>query len=100
MAAADELFRSTGFDWDEANAIKIWNKHQVTPVKCEQVFFNRPLVAGFDEKHSREEVRRYVLGQTDTGRRLFVVVTVRGRRMRVVTARDMSKRERKVYASA
>ena len=51
-------------------------------------------------KHSRKEVRYHALGQTDAGRRLFVVVTVREGRLRVVTARDMGKKERKVYASA
>jgi len=100
VAVPDGLLRCTGFDWDEANAVKIWDKHRVSPVECEQVFFNQPLVAGLDEKHSRKEVRYHALGQTDAGRRLFVVVTVRDGRLRVVTARDMNKRERKVYASA
>ena len=99
MAVVDRLLRCTGFEWDEGNAPKIWNKHQVSPAECEEVFFNLPLVARPDEKHSAAETRYYVLGQSDAGRRIFVVVTVREDRLRVITARDMSRKERKVYES-
>ena len=97
MAAIDRLLGCTGFDWDEANVPKIWGKHEVSPMECEQVFFNLPLVAGHDEKHSETEARYYALGQSDAGRRLFVVVAVREGRLRVISARDMSRKERKVY---
>jgi uncharacterized DUF497 family protein len=100
MAILDRLLRCTGFDWDDANSHKIWEKHQVAPMECEQVFFNQPLVAGHDSAHSQSEERFYALGQTDAGRYLFVVVTVRGELLRVVPARPMSRRERKVYESA
>ncbi len=49
------------------------------------------------ERHSEHEERFYALGQTDVGRRLFVVFTLRGRRIRVISARDVSRKERKVY---
>ena len=96
----EELFRCTGFDWDEANAPKIWNKHEVSPMECEQVFFNHTLVAGHDDKHSGSESRYYVLGQSDAGRRMFVVVTIREDRLRVISARDMSRKERKAYEAS
>jgi hypothetical protein len=86
-----------GFDWDEGNLKKNWEKHQVTFLECEQVFFNRPFVVAEDEPHSRAEARYYVLGTTDTGRLLFIVFTVRNNRIRVVSARDMSKKERGRY---
>jgi uncharacterized DUF497 family protein len=86
-----------GFEWDEGNLVKNWERHRVTASECEQVFFNRPLVAGVDERHSGRETRHYALGVTDTGRRLFVVFTVRDNKIRVVSARDMSRRERKVF---
>ncbi len=100
VAVKDQLLRCTGFDWDEANAPKIWKKHEVSPLECEQVFFNLPLVAAHDEKHSGTEMRYFVLGQSDAGRRLFVVITVREGRLRVISARDMSRKERKVYESS
>ena len=86
-----------GFEWDEGNLLKNWEKHQVSASECEQVFFNQPLVAGPDEKHSKAEVRQYALGVTDAGRRLFVVFTIRRKRIRVISARDMNRRERKVF---
>lgn len=86
-----------GFDWDEANLLKNWEKHRVTASECEQVFFNRPLVAGEDPGHSRTENRHYALGVTDAGRPLFVVFTVRDNKIRVISARNMNRRERKVF---
>ena len=100
MVPIDRLLRCTGFDRDDANAPKIWEKHEVSPMECEQVFFNLPLVAGHDEKHSGAETRYYVLGRSDARRRLFVVVTVREGRLRVISARDMSRKERKAFESS
>lgn len=86
-----------GFEWDEANATKIWNKHDVLPAECEQVFFNEPLLLFEDIKHSCEEKRIYVLGKTDDARALFIVFTIRNELIRIISARDMSKKERKIY---
>ena len=87
----------TGFDWDEGNLLKNWEKHQVSVAECEQVFFNRPLLAQQDVRHSVEEGRFYLLGRTDSRRRLFVAFTIRGKLIRVISARDMSRRERRSY---
>jgi len=86
-----------GFDWNEANLAKNWNKHRVTPWECEQVFFNVPLVVADDVAHSAVESRYYILGQTDAERRLFIVFTIRNKRIRVISARDMSPKERRAY---
>ena len=86
-----------GFDWNEANRTKNWEKHHVTPWECEQAFFNLPLVVAEDSAHSAIESRYYVLGHTDAGRRLFLVFTIRKRRIRVISARDMSAKERRTY---
>ena len=87
----------SGFEWDEGNADKNWNKHRVSRSECEQVFFNLPLVVREDPAHSHTEERFWALGQTDTGRRLFVVYTLRGELIRVISARDMTPRERRAY---
>ena len=50
-----------------------------------------------DEKHSEIERRYYALGHTDGGRSLFVVFTIRGDLIRVISARDMNRRERRLY---
>ncbi len=66
-------------------------------LKCEQIFFNQPLIIGNDTKHSQSEVRYFTLGQTDNGRTLFVVSTIRDNIIRVISARDINKKEREVY---
>jgi uncharacterized DUF497 family protein len=97
MEIIDNLNECTGFQWDEANVTKIWEKHKVTPAECEQIFFNMPMVAAEDTRHSQRELLFYTLGQTDLGRRLFAVFTIRNKLIRVISARDMSRKERKEY---
>lgn len=95
----DILQKCAGFEWDEHNSEKNWIKHQVTPSECEQIFFNLPLVVTGDLKHSEKENRFYALGQTDMGRMLFIVFTIRLNKIRIISARDMNRREKEVYES-
>ena len=92
-----DLSQLSGFDWDESNREKNWEKHAVLASECEEVFFNLPLLLQSDVGHSQKEPRYYVLGHTISGRRLFIVFTVREDKIRVISARDMSKKERKLY---
>ena len=96
----DDLAQCTGFQWDAGNAEKNWDLHHVTKAECEQIFFNRPIRVAPDEKHSRQEPRRAALGQTNGRRLLCVVLTVRGALVRVISARDMSRDERRLYEQA
>jgi uncharacterized DUF497 family protein len=86
-----------GFEWDGANREKNWRRHKVAWWECEEVFFNQPLYVSADQSHSGSEERYYLLGRTTNQRMLFVVFTRRGSRIRIISARDMSRRERKVY---
>lgn len=86
----------TGFQWDKDNIEKNWQKHKVSPLECEQIFFNKALLAE-DVKHSEREKRYYALGLTNDKRLLFVAFTIRRNLIRVISARDMSKKERKIY---
>lgn len=97
MSLLDDLAKCTGFDWDEGNLTKNRARHRVAGAECEQVFFDRPLAAAADAGHSEEEPRFYALGQTDAARRLFIVFTVRRGLIRVISARDMNRRERTEY---
>lgn len=96
----DRLARVTGFEWDEGNATKNWTRHAVSQAECEEVFFHEPLVLASDPAHSTHEARYFALGQSDGGRRLLVVFTLRGALVRVISARPMSRREREVYREA
>lgn len=89
-----------GFDWDEGNRDKNWLKHGVSNGECEELFFNLPLIVADDTKHSELEARYFALGQTNTGRLLFLSFTIRADKIRVISARDMSRREREVYGQA
>jgi len=93
----DILSHVEGFEWDEGNIKKSWERHRVSYIECEEIFFNRPLVVQEDETHSKGEKRYYVLGKTNDGRYLFVVFTIRHNKIRVITARDMSRKERRAY---
>ena len=94
------LIECEGFEWDAGNAEKIWRRHQVTAVECEELFLNRPLIVKADAAHSDSEERLYALGQSDGGRMMFLAFTIRRRLIRVVSARDMSRRERRIYRLA
>lgn len=93
----EDLSQCIGFEWDSGNSRKNWLKHHVSPMECEELFFNRPLVIAEDTKHSHQEKRYYALGQTNMKRFLYVVFVVRNRNIRVVSARDMNRKEREVY---
>ncbi|HPO13221.1 MAG TPA: BrnT family toxin [Candidatus Hydrogenedentes bacterium] len=86
-----------GFDWSGGNAEKNWQRHQVSPWESEQVFFNQPLFIAEDKAHSVHELRYYVLGKTDEERELFIVFTLRNKKIRVISSRDMSSKERRIY---
>ena len=86
-----------GFKWDQGNSDKNWEKHKVSKSECEQAFFNIPILIADDTKHSFDENRWYILGQTDTDRLLFIIFTIREKLIRVISARNMNKKEREIY---
>jgi uncharacterized DUF497 family protein len=91
-----------GFDWDAGNARKSIDKHDVSQAEAEQIFFNDPLITVLDVKHSATEQRLHALGHTEGGRLLHVTFTLRREDtlIRVISARDMSRRERGYYEQA
>ena len=97
MGVYDDLEKCVGFEWDEGNQGKNWKKHLVSDGETEEVFFNDPRVAGADPAHSKKERRYFVLGQTNGRRPLFVVFTIRGKHIRVISVREMTKREMRRY---
>ena len=93
----DEFENIVGFLWDEGNADKNWIAHPVENWECEQIFFNDSLLILDDPRHSAAEKRWAAFGRTDAGRLLTVVFTKRGKMIRVISARDMSRKERRFY---
>ena len=87
----------SGFQWDRGNIDKNLIKHNVENWECEQMFFNRPFLVLDDSKHSSSEKRWAAFGKTDIERLLVVIFTKRNNLIRIISARDMNKRERKFY---
>jgi uncharacterized DUF497 family protein len=88
-----------GFEWDEGNGRKSADKHDVSQAEAESVFFNDPLVVVEDTKHSGQEQRLNALGRTAQNRLLHITFTLRqnGTTIRVISARDMHRKERNIY---
>jgi uncharacterized protein len=91
--------RVAGFDWDAGNERKSADKHRVSQVEAEAAFFNQPLLVLKDDRHSLVETRFHALGRSNDDRRLNVTFTLRlgATLIRVISARDMSARERRAY---
>jgi uncharacterized DUF497 family protein len=85
------------FERDDGNRAKNWTKHRVSWSECENAFFNDPLFILPDPKHSDKEERFHALGHTNNNRLLFISFTIRKERIRVISAREMSRRERRIY---
>ena len=96
-----DLSAIIGFDWDKGNVHKRRTKHDVSSAESEPVFFNQPLMVVEDVQLSQAVLRFHAFGVTDSNRQLHITFTVRagGTFIRVISARDMSLRERKWYAT-
>jgi uncharacterized DUF497 family protein len=96
-----DLAKAIGFEWDEGNSRKN-EQHGVSMAEAEQVFFNSPLLVLPDPRHSEAELRFHSLGKTNEGRRLHFTFTLRdaGQFIRVISARDMHRKERVIYEQA
>ena len=70
--------------------------------EAEQTFFNEPLLVLEDSKHSNQEPRFHALGKSDDKRQLHITFTLRqaGEKIRIISARDMHKKERAIYEKA
>ena len=78
------------FQWDDTNAEHLIERHDFYPEEAEQVFSNGPHVRRVGGMY-------YAYGQDDAGRYLFVVFLVRGRPIRVISARRMTAAEQRLY---
>jgi len=97
-----DLDQITGFDWDDGNSRKSADKHDASQAEAESVFFNDRLIVLEDARHSETERRFNALGRTAQERLLHITFTLRqnGTKVRVISARDMHRKERKAYEQA
>ena len=85
------------FDWNEGNRDKNWVKHMMSTKECEEAFFNKPHIIAPDPDHSKNERRYSLLGTTNSRRLVRIIYTIRNDSIRVISARDQSKKERSIY---
>jgi uncharacterized DUF497 family protein len=87
-----------GFDWDKGNLNKNRLKHNVESTECEEVFFNNPIIILDDTRHSTIKEKRYrIIGISTNGRKIALAVTIRHNKIRVIIARDQSRKERELF---
>lgn len=91
-----DFIRLEGFEWDKGNLDHI-KKHNIRYEDCEEIFNNKPLLVRKDIGHSQVEKRFEVLGKTNAGKKIFLVYTMRKEKIRALSARDQSKKERSYY---
>lgn len=86
------------FEWDDWNVEKNQQKHRVSVIECEQIFSDPKKRIFYDPSHSSVKERRFILiGSTVAGRALYVAFTIRSNRIRIISARDLNRKERYLY---
>ena len=91
-----DFSKLVGFDWDGGNSGKNPAKHRISNEEAEEVFFRHPVVIEATREKD-DEPRWFVFGLSEGGRVLRIVFTVRGQKIRVISARPASKKERQEY---
>jgi hypothetical protein len=87
------------FEWDDQKAEYNLQKHGVSFPEASTAFYD-PLVITFaDPDHSADEDRFIVIGLSAAGRLLMVAHTDRGNRIRIISARTLKPKERRLYES-
>jgi uncharacterized DUF497 family protein len=93
----ERISACTGFQWDQGNRTKNASGHGMECAEAEEVFFNRPLFLLEDHAHSKQAERIHGFGMTHMHRPLAVTFTLRGKTIRIISARDQNRKEMRQY---
>jgi uncharacterized DUF497 family protein len=86
------------FDWDSGNNLKSVDKHNIAPEESEEVFYDEYLFpVGIQKQPITNEMRLAIIGSTSSNKILFVSFTLRESKIRIISARPASKKERRYY---
>src|SRR3972149_11705385 len=91
------LGKSLEFQWDKGNVGKNFKKHKVQDKEAEESFFDKKHRTFKDKLHSKGEERYRIVGKTKRGRLLFIVFAMRDSKIRIISARDINKKEVYLY---
>ena len=94
-----EALSVEAFEWDIGNRSKN-AKHRVEPSEVESLFQRTVFLAGRIVEPAHDEPRWLLLGETNTGRRLALIFTRRGSKLRPISCRQMRRNERRLYEEA
>lgn len=92
-----DLSKITGFEWDKGNIDKSYLKHGITPNEAEEAFSDEKQLIFEDNKHSQIEKRFKIIGKSIQKKVLFISFTIRRNKVRIISARKASVRERRLY---
>lgn len=92
-----DFSKITGFEWDKGNVDKSYQKHGITPNEAEEIFFDEDQLVFEDKKHSLKERRFDIIGKSTKSNILFIAFTIRRNKVRIISARKASFKERKKY---
>lgn len=85
------------FEWDEWNVNKNEIKHSISALEAESAFFDQQNVVFKDIKHSKIEDRYILYGTSSQHQVLMIAFTLRNEKVRIISARKASKKERELY---
>lgn len=92
------MLKDIVFDWDQWNVQKNEIKHGVSHLEAESVFFDPDYKLFKDQKHSKAKELRFILyGRSSENRLLMIGFTLRAKKIRIITARPASRKEREIY---
>jgi len=92
-----KLRKPIEFQWDKGNSDKNWTKHKVSNKECEEAFFDNNRKIFKDKLHSGKEERYRIVGKTKKKRLLFIVFTIRRKKIMIISARNINKKEEYLY---
>lgn len=92
-----DLKKIIGFEWDQGNIDKSYQKHGITTKDAEEVFLDKGIQIKRDFKHHETEERFIAIGKNLKAKDLFVVFTMRYSKIRIISARTANKKERRMY---
>ncbi len=97
MSDVSFIHREVIFEWDNQKAIANLHKHDLSFESACEAFFDPFLVVLEDMEGVGDDLREKLIGMTRDWRIILVVYVMRADRVRLISARDATARERKQY---
>ena len=85
------------FEWDVKKARRNIRKHRVSFTEAATVFNDPQFIVAADDDYSDSERRFVIMGESNIGRVLVVAYVEREARIRLISAREATRRERQNY---